>query len=172
MLHREHLFFGRGGRRRRRKRRANFCHVRHSLPFFDVVARRRLLLRFISVRRRRERIGIRNGFQGSSFIHLLPMRMKQRGRATTKSFSFEQPRVLQNKGRRRGGHSNDAAGEQSRRHSCKPRACVSLSSVFIPFLFVEREKGRHNFLGESNKERKKEEEQQQNNVRMKKEPKS
>jgi hypothetical protein len=66
--------------------------------------------------------------------------MKQRGRATTKSFSFEQPRVLQNKGRRRGGHSNDAAGEQSRRHSCKPRACVSLSSVFIPFFLLSGKK--------------------------------
>ena len=140
MLHREHLFFGRGGRRRR-KRRANFCHVRHSLPFFDVVARRRLLLRFISVRRRRrERIGIRNGFQASSCIHSLPMRMKQRGRATTKSFSFEQPpRVLQNKGRRRGGHSNDAAGEQSRRHSCKPRVRVCISLLFL-FLFFVRER--------------------------------
>ena len=119
--------------------------MRHSLPFFDVVARRRLLLRFVGVRRRRERIGIRNGFQGSSFIHLLlPMRMKQRGRATTKSFSFEQPRVLQNKGRRRGGHSNDAAGEQCRHYSCKPRACVYL------FLFLFCGERTAQFVGESN----------------------
>ena len=161
--------------------------MRHSLPFFDVVARRRLLLRFISVRRRRERIGIRNGFQGSSFIHLLPMRMKQRGRATTKSFSFEQPRVLQNKGRRRGGHSNDAAGEQSRLHSCKPRACVSLSSVFIPF-FCVRERtckclgflvetlnhktGTTFFLGESNARVAKNARKKNNNGRTKKESKS
>lgn len=145
MLHREHLFFGRGGRRRRRKRRANFCHVRHSLPFFDVVARRRLLLRSVGVRRRRERIGIRNGFQGSSFIHLLlPMRMKQRGRATTKSFRFEQPRALQNKGRRRGGHSNDAAGEQCRHYSCTPCACVYL------FLFLFCGERTAQFVGESN----------------------
>ena len=51
------------------------------------------------------------------------------------------------------------------------RARVFISLLFL-FLFFVCGKGRHNFLGESNKERKKEEQQQQNNGRMKKEPKS